>query len=85
VEVGEKSEWWRVVIGWEENVGREVVIFWGVHYYSRTILLCSRSVPKMFHNLCSMGFELNPGTFSIMICLILKHGIKDDSMISLSL
>jgi hypothetical protein len=28
VEVGGKSEWWRVVIGWEENVGGEVVIFW---------------------------------------------------------
>ena len=28
VEVGGKSEWWRVMIGWEENVGREVVIFW---------------------------------------------------------
>jgi hypothetical protein len=27
VEVGGKSEW-RVVIGWEENVGGEVVIFW---------------------------------------------------------
>jgi hypothetical protein len=27
VEVGEKSEWWRVVIGWKENVGEEVVIF----------------------------------------------------------
>jgi hypothetical protein len=25
---GEKSEWWRVVIGWEKNVGGEVVIFW---------------------------------------------------------
>ena len=23
-----KSELWRVVIGWEKNVGREVVIFW---------------------------------------------------------
>jgi hypothetical protein len=28
VKVGGKSEWWRVVIGWEENVGGEVVIFW---------------------------------------------------------
>jgi hypothetical protein len=28
VEVGGKSEWWRVVIGWEGNVGEEVVIFW---------------------------------------------------------
>jgi hypothetical protein len=28
VEVGGKSECWRVVISWEENVGREVVIFW---------------------------------------------------------
>jgi hypothetical protein len=28
VEVGGKIEWWRVVIGWEENVGGEVVIFW---------------------------------------------------------
>ncbi len=28
MEVGGKSEWWRVVIGWEENVGGEVVIFW---------------------------------------------------------
>jgi hypothetical protein len=28
VEVCGKSEWWRVVIGWEENVGGEVVIFW---------------------------------------------------------
>jgi hypothetical protein len=28
VEVGGKSEWWRVVIGWEENVDGEVVIFW---------------------------------------------------------
>ena len=28
MEVGGKSEWWRAVIGWEENVGREVVIFW---------------------------------------------------------
>jgi hypothetical protein len=27
VEVDRKSEWWRVVIGWEENVGEEVVIF----------------------------------------------------------
>jgi hypothetical protein len=23
-----RSEWWRIVIGWEENVGGEVVIFW---------------------------------------------------------
>jgi hypothetical protein len=23
-----ENEWWRVVIGWEENVGGEVVIFW---------------------------------------------------------
>jgi hypothetical protein len=28
VEVGGKSEWWRVVIGWEENVDGKVVIFW---------------------------------------------------------
>ena len=28
MEVGGKSEWWRVVIGWKENVGGEVVIFW---------------------------------------------------------
>jgi hypothetical protein len=28
VEVGVKSEWLRVVISWEENVGGEVVIFW---------------------------------------------------------
>ncbi len=28
MEVGGKSVWWRVVIGWEENVGGEVVIFW---------------------------------------------------------
>ena len=28
MEVGGKSEWWRVVIGWEENVDGEVVIFW---------------------------------------------------------
>jgi hypothetical protein len=28
VELGGKSELWRVVIGWEENVGGEVVIFW---------------------------------------------------------
>ncbi len=28
MEVGEKSEWRRVVISWEENVGGEVVIFW---------------------------------------------------------
>ncbi len=28
MEVGEKSEWWRVVISWKENVGGEVVIFW---------------------------------------------------------
>jgi hypothetical protein len=28
VEVGGKSEWWRVVIGWKKNVGEEVVIFW---------------------------------------------------------
>jgi hypothetical protein len=27
VEVGEKSEWLRVVIGWEYNVGREIIIF----------------------------------------------------------
>jgi hypothetical protein len=27
VEVGGEIEW-RVVIGWEENVGGEVVIFW---------------------------------------------------------
>ena len=27
VEIGEKSEWWRVVIGCEENVDGEVVIF----------------------------------------------------------
>mgnify|MGYP003702728221 FL=1 len=27
MEVGGKSEWWRVVIGWEGNVGEEV-IFW---------------------------------------------------------
>jgi hypothetical protein len=25
VEVDRKSEWWRVVIGWEENVGGKVV------------------------------------------------------------
>jgi hypothetical protein len=28
VKVSGKSEWWRVVVGWEENVGGEVVIFW---------------------------------------------------------
>jgi hypothetical protein len=28
VEVGGKIEWWRVVIGWEENVSEKVVIFW---------------------------------------------------------
>ena len=28
VEIGGKSEWWRLVIGWEEYVGVEVVIFW---------------------------------------------------------
>ncbi len=28
LEVGGKSEWWRVVISWEENVSGEVVIFW---------------------------------------------------------
>jgi hypothetical protein len=28
VEVCKKSEWWRVVTGWEKNVGGEVVIFW---------------------------------------------------------
>ncbi len=22
-----KSEWWRIMIGWEENIGGEVVIF----------------------------------------------------------
>jgi hypothetical protein len=27
VEIGGKSEWWSVVIGWEKNVGGEVVIF----------------------------------------------------------
>ena len=27
MEVGEKSEWCRVVIGWKENVGGEVIIF----------------------------------------------------------
>jgi len=27
VEVGGKSEWWRVLIGWEENVDGEIVIF----------------------------------------------------------
>ena len=28
MEVAEKSEWWRVVIGCEENACGEVVIFW---------------------------------------------------------
>ncbi len=28
VEVGGKNEWWRVVIGWEENIDGEVIIFW---------------------------------------------------------
>jgi hypothetical protein len=28
VKVDGKSEWWKVVIGWEENIGGEVVIFW---------------------------------------------------------
>jgi hypothetical protein len=27
VEVGVEIEWWRVMIGWEENVDGEVVIF----------------------------------------------------------
>ena len=27
MEVGEKSEWWRVEIGWEENVGGELLYF----------------------------------------------------------
>jgi hypothetical protein len=27
VEVGRKSEWWRVVIGQEENVGGELLYF----------------------------------------------------------
>jgi hypothetical protein len=28
VEIGRKSEWWRVVIGWKENVGEEIIIFY---------------------------------------------------------
>ncbi len=28
MEVGGKNEWWRVMIGWGENVGGEVVMFW---------------------------------------------------------
>ena len=28
MEVGGKSKWWRVVIGWKENVDGEVIIFW---------------------------------------------------------
>lgn len=28
VEVGGKIEWWRIVIGWEENVNEEGDIFW---------------------------------------------------------
>lgn len=27
MEVGEKIEWWRIVIGREKNIDREVVIF----------------------------------------------------------
>ena len=28
MEIDGKSKWWRVVIGWEKNVGGEIVIFW---------------------------------------------------------
>lgn len=28
MEVGEKNEWRKVVIGWEENIGGEIIIFW---------------------------------------------------------
>ena len=28
MKVGGKIEWWRAGIGWQENTGEEVVIFW---------------------------------------------------------
>jgi len=36
VKIGEKSEWWMVVISLEENVDEEIVIFWDgwSKYYS---------------------------------------------------
>ena len=51
MEVCEEIEWWRVVIGREENVGGEAVIFWngGSNWFALCVLFRTYLCLMFFH------------------------------------
>ena len=56
MKVGEKSEWWRVVIGWKENVDGEVVIFWDKSLGLKVVIFWDGECN--FYLLCALHFHV---------------------------
>ena len=59
VAIGEKIEWWRVVIGWEENVDEEVAIFWDKSWELEAVIFWDEGSKKEYNTLFWAWFNIH--------------------------